>query len=893
MADVEVDDTWLRRFVVAVRTRDAQDRPLGTGVLIAPGWVLTCAHVVARLEEVDLVLDPGAGTEGADRPPARIRGAVMARSAAPGPGAATAFWPFPDLAVLELDWTGHVCAPLATVAPSGTSRPHAWGFARREDGVPSPGAAASFTYAGSDGDGYLTLTAGVAAPGLSGAPLVCPHHRGVVALMSLSRDPYAALGGAARGGWAAPVAALAGPGLPADLAQFGGQVLARNREQAWRHRDAWNRVLPVPDAPVTVDRPWAGVDAEAAGAPSMLLRAEFGVVDYAFRDAELAAARTWCQTRARLAISYVDAHGGSGKTRFGIELCKQMSDRGWVAGLLPKTGRGVDGVPLARLVVVDYVEDREMAVLAEQLAGLERSATPLTPVRILLLRRPAVGALAGQVLEPLLEQPAVSGPVLQAVETARDRSGVTAGLTGDERVALFRAAYTAFATHRNADSDSAAGASTSARPGGVDLSAPRYARPLDVLLEAFDAALSGPGWQPGSRPAVDRVLDHEARHWAARIPDLPPAARRACVGLATLAGARNQAEADALLDLVPGLDTDPAAATRRRTDEWLRSLYEGPDRWNPLRPDRLGEALIARVLRERADTAADLVGAVLDLDSDPQVERAFEVIVRLALDPAADVIARALLARYPTLVQRALRQARGTPGHPGRAGLLDALARTHLALLTDDRLATQPLPVQVQVSASADVLADLARDYGRAREAQALYDSAMAIDQRKTELEPGNTTYRRDLSISYNKLADLALAAGRSGDAEALYRQSLQVAQELTELEPGNTTYRRDLSISYERLGEIAVQVGQQAQAHQSFMVAVEARSGLHRQEPQRVDLAEELGVTLYLLTQTADDPSEARQEIVQVLAPFERAGTITPKGSSLLAWARDIQNDG
>jgi hypothetical protein len=29
-----------------------------------------------------------------------------------------------------------------------------------------------------------------------------------------------------------------------------------------------------------------------------------------------------------------------------------------------------------------------------------------------------------------------------------------------------------------------------------------------------------------------------------------------------------------------------------------------------------------------------------------------------------------------------------------------------------------------------------------------------------TELEPGNTTYRRDLSISYERLADLAREAG-------------------------------------------------------------------------------------------------------------------------------------
>jgi hypothetical protein len=72
-------------------------------------------------------------------------------------------------------------------------------------------------------------------------------------------------------------------------------------------------------------------------------------------------------------------------------------------------------------------------------------------------------------------------------------------------------------------------------------------------------------------------------------------------------------------------------------------------------------------------------------------------------------------------------------------------------------------------------------------------------------------------------------------------------------------------------------------------MVAVEARRGLHRREPQRVDLAEELTVALYLLTDTADDPREVVREIVEVLVPFEKAGTITPKGNGLLEWAREV----
>ena len=473
------------------------------------------------------------------------------------------------------------------------------------------------------------------------------------------------------------------------------------------------------------------------------------------------------------------------------------------------------------------------------------------------------------------------------MDAAENWSAAAAGLAPGDRDALFGAALTAFGRAWHGDGW------TPPATAGADLSAPRYAWPLDVLLEAFDAALSGPDWQPGDRPPVDRALDHESRHWAARMPGLSSRVRRECVALATLAGARGDAEAAALLDLVPDLAAGPAAAARRQAGQWLRGLYAGPDQWNPLRPDRLGEALVARVLRERENGGFDLLVAVLDLASDAQAERALEVLVRLAADPAAaGVIAGALADRYPGLVQRCVRQARGSPGRPGRAGLLDGLTRANLALLPDARISALPLAVQAQLRASADVLADLARDYGRSREALAIYEGAMAIDQRKHQLEPGNTTYRRDLSVSYNKLADLAArgralrrrrgpvpagpgrapgadragagqhhlpagplrllrqaggpgaaAAGRSGDAEALYQQALAVAQELTELEPGNTTYRRDLSVSYERLADLAAEAGRSGDAEALYQQALAVAQELTELEPGNTTYRRDLSV--------------------------------------------------
>ncbi|MDQ3765128.1 MAG: tetratricopeptide repeat protein, partial [Actinomycetota bacterium] len=902
MLGAEVADGQLRRFVVRI---EAPEGTAGTGVLVAPGWVLTCAHVVGGRDVVRVVPDRTAAPDTAAVVPSSVSARVRARSDPPAAASASEFWPYPDLALLELDgWTDHLCAPLSAAEPGRASEPHSWGFGRREEGVWAVGSAASFDYVGLDGDGYLQLKAGDAAPGLSGAPLVCPQRRAVVGVMSVSRDLRDA-----RGGWASPVAALGSePGVPTELARLGLQVLTRNQEVTWRHRDVWHRVLPIPGAEALVDRPWDGavLDPESAQ-PSTMLRAEFRVVPFRFRDPDLAAFQAWCDGPARLAVSYLDAPGGAGKTRFAIEACVAMQAQGWVAGLLPRPDRGGDAVPLPRLFVVDYVEERDAAALAERLAALERSATALVPVRVLLLSRPVVWADSGWVLEPLRAQ--ASGAALAAVEAAKDRSSAAAMLAVADRRELFALAVAEFGRHWH-------GSARAVRQvTGADLADDRYGQPLDVLLEAYDAVLSRSRWRlggrrrPDDRTPVDRALDHEARHWSARMPGVEPRILTRCVALASLAGARNDAEVQALFELVP--DLADGQATRRRLDQWLRGLYPGTDRWNPLRPDRLGEALIARELRRDEDRGRALLIAVLDLHSDAQVERALDVLIRLVTHgDTGKVIVKTVWQRHAVLVKRCTEQTRGTAQRPGRTGLLDALARLHTMVLTDHRVVTQSIgfqhdsPPERSLSREAQLilegivaiderrhglepgntadwwdlvvsyerLADLARAAGRLGDAEELYRQALRVRQELTKLEPENSTYRRlDLFDSYNRLADLARAAGRLGDAEELYRGALQVSQELTDLEPNATSYQWGLSVTYERLADLVRDAGRAAEAEELYWQALQ----VHQELTER-----ELGSTTYrrdLSISDCRDPSIYYQRLVnlaQALTELERGNT-------------------
>src|SRR5690606_34909437 len=144
----------------------------------------------------------------------------------------------------------------------------------------------------------------------------------------------------------------------------------------------------------------------------------------------------------------------------------------------------------------------------------------------------------------------------------------------------------------------------------------------------------------------------------------------------------------------------------------------------PLRPDRLGETLVAQTLTSRRDGGRALLHAITQLPDGGQVTRAFRLLARLtrADTTVAATVAATLATCHTRLVDRALAAARGTPDQPGRPDLATSL----IQLLTSD------------------------------------------ITSRIEEHTHG-TTHTRRLANSYTKLADLACATGQSTEAERLY----------------------------------------------------------------------------------------------------------------------------
>ncbi|MEV4808759.1 tetratricopeptide repeat protein [Micromonospora avicenniae] len=890
MSGAPVNSLQLRRHVVRV---DAlAGGLLGSGFFIAPGWVVTAAHVLfdrARGDFHKVVVTPAAGDVGE----VAVRADVVASSDVPD---GTALWPFPDLALLRLHdsepWVSrHPCVWAANGEPLGDDC-HAYGFPPRELRGPSYGAPARFAFEGVDGDGFFRLKLGQAAPGLSGAPLLCPTRRAVVGVMTGTRDRSSDLGG-----WAAPISALLGemPGVPDELIHHGRSLVRQGTEAVLADRSTWHAVVPV-TVPEELWPDWDGFQRAPGSLPAEMLLADSRVVPYRLRDEDLQRAVRWCEQPTAMEVWRFAGVGGAGKTRHAIELCRVMAQRDWLVvrwtelTALPAAVQDVAGLPLPRLIVIDYVEAIAVDTLRALLDKLRAHATPLAPVRVVFLTRTAAAYPLGGG-DVLREIGKGAGPALRKVLNSSGDAVAIRRISVPERRELYEAAFRAF---RRAW----LGEELTPPVPVPDLASRRYEVPLEVLLEAFDRALSG-GPAARDRPPVDRALDHEARYWNGRAPDgLSEGARRAAVAVATLAGAESDEQADALLRVLPELRGGARTALRGETVAWLTGLYAGPLHINPVRPDLLGEALVAEALAGQRDGGRELLGAVFGLDDGAQVARSLDLLARLVVSNAAVVncVAAALFDRHRQLVERAETRAEGTADRPGKLDLaiglqrlLDGAVEARMEELA--RAAPAGDVELLELSVSYSRIGDLARNSGQSERAERLYGRGLSIRKRLSREHPDDDRLARELSISYNKLGRLAFRLGQAERARGLYEKGLAIRERLVSRHPDDRDLARDYAVSLDGLAELTREAGDSGRAERQYRQVLAIRVRLCADDPANTTYARDLSISYDVLGDLAMEagrPSEARRLYEQGHRIRER---LWRDDSENTTYARDLSN--
>jgi glycosyltransferase involved in cell wall biosynthesis/tetratricopeptide (TPR) repeat protein len=387
-------------------------------------------------------------------------------------------------------------------------------------------------------------------------------------------------------------------------------------------------VIPVDDGPLKIPRgQW---QPKAGMADSQLLRAEEQLLPFdERRKPDVEKLSEWAADGDMpLTVRLITGDGGQGKTRLAIHVCQQLGAEGWHSGFLDSSlkvneisllWRDLSRLDQPIFIVVDYAETRQEAFLALLKAALENPINK--PVRMLLLARnggewwdnlPSTNSSC----EALLNGPATTGPfgLPPLYEQQQDRQQA------------FANALSAFAKILQVESPQIL----------PELVGDQFQRPLFVQMAALLALY---GERPTTIQGLTKaLLNHERRYWVGLLTSFnwPDPGRQAedLLALATLAGGfatSKDAEDFWTAAKATGLTTGEFNALFRK----LAALYPGTQGLQALRPDLLGEALVAQaVLRPDGDVLLD---AVLSSSATQSVRRnALTIIARMS-DERADV----------------------------------------------------------------------------------------------------------------------------------------------------------------------------------------------------------------------------------------------------------------
>ena len=549
--------------------------------------------------------------------------------------------------------------------------------------------------------------------------------------------------------------------------------------------------------------------------PSMMLRAEYCVVPFAGREQEMARLTAWMQETDQLGVWLLTGPGGQGKTRLAGELVRQARDDRWAAGfvadrvadpVLARTG----SVRAPLLLVVDYAEGR-----AEQLCEITTALATRPPghgpVRILMLARSA------GIWQRLLRPPDDRVALMFAELTAQPLASLIAPA---DRLAEFERALVAFAIQR--------GQPVPEHASPSDLGSAGYDRALDVHAAALAALLDASAGEPTPirRDPVLRVLDHERRHWSSTaapydVPDPHALRLDQVVAAATLFGADGVTAARTLLTTLPTFDREGLDVVDRYR-RWLAAVYPGAAALNPLRPDRLGEDLIAATLDEQAEMVA-AVAAVLD---EEQLTRALTVLGRAA--PRHPNVGQAMTtlldADPPNRIPVAMWVATQLPDG---AALVEVLARvgditddvetqeTILGNLPERSLALAAFAVVRTRAALEHTLrrsdsdlmevARLRHDLSLRLDEIGEYDQALAaisqvVEYFRTEVSGGSRHLETDLAMALNTLASALSQLGFTEDGLESAAESIALLRQRYSASPKLRTYLATSLMNYGNL---------------------------------------------------------------------------------------------
>ncbi|MGH8877263.1 MAG: tetratricopeptide repeat protein [Stackebrandtia sp.] len=244
MPHVTIDDERLFQFAVKIAAeRNGKDEFVGSGFVAAPGYALTCAHVVNGLAD-------GTTIRVISTMPQIREARAVIRARSPHHPGADELWGRPDLAIIELldnegrRLSGHPCprVDLASRPPHHPKRHRAIVAARLRpsNSLSDPHLRGlDFLWESVDDHGFWWLSGGHALRGMSGGMLLDTESRAVVGVVNNSRST-----GADVGALATPLSALSqSHGYNEAMASAATELIQAIRDTGARGRTLWDRAF--------------------------------------------------------------------------------------------------------------------------------------------------------------------------------------------------------------------------------------------------------------------------------------------------------------------------------------------------------------------------------------------------------------------------------------------------------------------------------------------------------------------------------------------------------------------------------------------------------------------------------------------------------------------------
>ncbi|WP_284197641.1 glycosyltransferase, partial [Chitinimonas prasina] len=615
---------------------------------------------------------------------------------------------------------------------------------------------------------------------------------------------------------------------------------------------------PMLEMPRPVWRPDAGLS------HSRLLQAEEAVLPFdADREPFLREQLDWAKSiEYPISLRLLTGVGGTGKTRLALELCLRLNEEGWQSGFLPNKDAQIENTVRSLALtkqpvclVIDYAETRQQELLKLLKTLLKASLNH--PFRIVLLARDGGewwDLLAGKdaECEALLGGRATTGPY--TLPKLHDSQA--------SRLSAYRRAMAAFA-------ERLATPELLAIPHLAD---DHFGHPLYVQMVAL---LALHGEQPGSAEAVARALiGHERRYWQKVLADIPASATpheesaSLFMALATLVnGLHTPREGEALW-----VDAGEDKARFKSLFGKLAPLYPGRQGVQALRPDLLGEALVAQVLL--GVNGANLLRAVLGHKQASVRRSALTVLARLLRHRAelADMIEPLLGEYFLTCADDFVAVMIETPGPLSHSienafSLLNTQRKNQVSGILVKHLTDETIP-----------LVDL---------------GVMVFKAQLTKIEckAGRIT-SEDQANKGRTLGDLATWLSWQGlinEAEKNAFQSLEIMEKLARAKPGR--FEPDWALSLSNYASHLSDLGRSEEAAEKALQALEILEKLARAKPERFEPEWATSLSNYAShLGNLGRSEEAAEKTLQALEILEKLARAKPERFEP-EWARSLSN--